>query len=422
MAGLGRDFNRIWAASTVSNVGDGLLLAAGPLLVVTLTDDPALVGGAVFAQQLPWLLFSLLSGAVVDRLDRRKLIVAVQLLRGAVLAALAFAVWAELATLWWIYLAFFLLGTAETLADNAFFSLLPSVVPRGALSRANARLVATSMIGNSLAGPPLGGFLFVVAAALPFGVNAATVVAAALLLATVRRRAIGPDPADPADQADPVTLAGPRRSLRADVGEGVRWLLRQPVLRLLAACICLMNITLMSAFAIYVLYARERLGLGEVGYGLLITASAVGGLLGSAVVHRLELRFGMGTILRVGLIVETLTHLSLALTRSPWVAGATMAVFGVHAAIWGVLAMSARQRIVPDGLLGRVNSVYALFSVGGSALGALLGGWVAQGWGITAPFWGAFVAMAVMTAVAWRRLGTIPRSDRSEEFSDALSS
>jgi len=234
----------------------------------------------------------------------------------------------------------------------------------------------------------------------------------------VRRRVTGPEPVATMPVEGPV----PRRSLRADVGEGVRWLLRQPVLRLLAACICLMNITLMSAFAVYVLYAKERLGLGEVGYGLLITASAIGGLLGSAIVHRLETRFGMGLVLRVGLIVETLTHLSLALTRLPWVAGLTMAVFGVHAAIWGVLAMSARQRIVPDGLLGRVNSVYALFSVGGSALGALAGGWIAHAWGITSPFWFAFVSMGIMTAVAWRRLGTIPRSDRSEDLEDALTS
>ena len=123
---LGPDFTRVWAASAVSNVGDGLLIAAGPLLVVSVTDDPALVGGAIFVQQLPWLLFSLLSGAAVDRLDRRKLIVAVELLRGVVLAALALAVWAQTATLWWIYIAFFLLGTAETVADNAFFSMLPS--------------------------------------------------------------------------------------------------------------------------------------------------------------------------------------------------------------------------------------------------------------------------------------------------------
>jgi MFS family permease len=417
-ARLGPDFTRVWVASSVSNVGDGLMIAAAPLLVVSLTDDPALVGGAVFAQQLPWLMFSLLSGAAVDRLDRRRLIVLVEFMRGAVLAALALAVWAHAATLWWIYIALFLLGSAETLADNAFFSFLPSVVRKDDLSRANARLVGSAMVGNQLAGPPLGGFLFVVAAALPFGIYAALVVAAALLLTTLRRQATGAGPiAEPAADAPAA-----RRSLRADVGEGVRWLLRQPVLRLLAACICLMNITLMSAFAVYVLYAKERLGLGEVGYGLLITASAVGGLLGSGIVHRLETRFGMGLVLRAGLIVETLTHLSLALTRSPWVAAATMAVFGVHAAIWGVLAMSARQRIVPDHLLGRVNSVYALFSVGGSALGALLGGWIAHAWGITSPFWFAFVSMGIMTAVAWRRLGTIPRSDRSEDLSDALSS
>jgi predicted MFS family arabinose efflux permease len=172
---------------------------------------------------------------------------------------------------------------------------------------------------------------------------------------------------------------------------------------MLAVCLCFMNVTLVGAFAILVLYARERLGLTEVGFGLLLAASAVGGIAGTIVAARLQRRFGTALLLRVGLVIETCTHLSLALARVPWVAAATMVVFGAHASLWGILSLSWRQRVVPDALRGRVNSGYFLFSVGGAAIGALGGGFVARGLGITAPFWIAFGGMVVLTAVAWRR-------------------
>jgi predicted MFS family arabinose efflux permease len=211
-----------------------------------------------------------------------------------------------------------------------------------------------------------------------------------MLVATLRGR-FRPEPAEP---------HGP---VRRDIATGMRTLLGHPVLRMLAVCLCLMNVTLVGAFAILVLYARERLGLTEVGFGLLLAASAVGGIAGTVVAARLQARFGTALLLRVGLVVETCTHLSLALARAPWVALATMVVFGAHASLWGILSLSWRQRVVPDELRGRVNSGYFLFSVGGAALGALGGGFVARGLGITAPFWIAFGGMVVLTAVAWRR-------------------
>jgi predicted MFS family arabinose efflux permease len=183
----------------------------------------------------------------------------------------------------------------------------------------------------------------------------------------------------------------------------MRWLWEHRVLRLLALCICAMNITFSGAMAVYVLYAKERLGLGPVGYGALLTASAIGGVLGTGFVARLESRFGASLLLRVGLLLEGATHIGLALTRTPWVAGAIMTVFGVHALVWSVVTLSLRQRAVPAELLGRVTGVYYLFSVGGSAVGALLGGVVAHVFGITAPFWIGGTLVAVLAIVTWRR-------------------
>jgi MFS family permease len=187
-AGLGGDFARLWTASAVSNLGDGVTGVAAPLLMASLTGDPALVAGAVLAQQLPWLLLSLPSGAYVDRVDRRRLLVAVDLLRGAALAGLAVSVWSGAVRVPVVYAALFVLGVGATLADNAAFALLPAVVPAAGLARANARLMAGYLVANQLAGGPLGAWLFVVAAALPFGFDAASFVAGAGLIAGLRPR------------------------------------------------------------------------------------------------------------------------------------------------------------------------------------------------------------------------------------------
>jgi MFS family permease len=381
----------LWAANAVSNVGDGVALAAGPLLLASLTSDPALVAGAMFVQQLPWLLFALPAGVTVDRLDRRRLVVLVNVVRAVVIGGLAVAVGAGAVTVPLVYAALFVIGIMETLADSASTALLPAVVPSEQLPRANARLMGVQMVGNQLLAPPLGAALFVVAAALPFALNAATFLLAALLIATLRSRM--------APREAPV---GPRRPVARDIATGVRALVGHPVLRILAVCLCLMNVTLAGAFSILVIYAHQRLGLDEIGFGLLLAATAVGGLGGSVVAGRLQARFGAALLLRVGLVIETLTHLSLGLARAPWVAVVTMAVFGAHASLWGVITLSWRQRVVPDALRGRVNSVYFLFAVGGSAIGALMGGLAARDLGITAPFWIAFGGMAVLTAIAWR--------------------
>ncbi|TDD23324.1 MFS transporter [Kribbella turkmenica] len=388
---LGADFRKIWPAAIISNLGDGAMLAAGPLLVASITREPAAVGAAAFVQQLPWLLFALFSGALVDRLDRRLMIVAADLFRAVVLGALGIAVLLDSSPLWAVYAALFLLGTAETLADNASGALLVSAVPKDQLGKANARLFATGTVLQQLGGPPIGALLFAVGAGVPLVFDAVTFAAAAALIARVTVRPAPPD-------------GSPRTALWAEVREGIRWLWAHAGVRTLACSILVMNVTFCAAFATWVLYARERLALSETQFGLLVSVGAIGGVLGMPVYHLLEPRVGSLTLLRAGLVVETTVHLILALTRSPWVAGATMAVFGVHAVVWGIVSTTARQLATPEPLMGRVNSVYLLASVGGAAIGAALGGVLAQQYGLAAPFAIAFAAMVLMTAVAWRPL------------------
>ncbi|MEU3496865.1 MFS transporter [Kitasatospora cineracea] len=394
--GLGRGFGSLWSAAAVSALGDGIVAAAAPLLVTSLTRDPVLVGLAVFVQQLPWLLLAPVSGVLVDRVDRRRLAVAADAARAVLTAALAVAVYADAVSLPLVYAVGLLLGSCAALGDNASSALLPAVVDSADLPRANSRMFGTESVLNRLCGPPLGAALFGVAAGLPLTVDALSFTGAAALVSTLRLRpragAPSPSPAE-------------REPVGRQFASSVRWLWAQPALRTLTLALCLMNVTLLAGFSVMVLYAREHLGLSGFGYGVLLSASAVGGLAGALVAPRLQARFSASLLLRVGLVLETLTHVGLALAGSPWVAGAVLGGFGVHGAIWVSVDRTLVQRAVPDELRGRVNSVFMALAVGGSALGALAGGPLARAFGLTGPFWFSAVVMAALTVFAWRPFG-----------------
>lgn len=393
-AHLGTNFRWIWSSSTVANLADGVLLAAGPLLVASITLEPFPIAMALFVQRLPWLLFGVLAGALIDRLDRRLLIITVDIVRALILASLTLSIVLGFVTLPVIYATMFLLGTAETLADNAGSTVIAVAVPRDAIGQANARILGGRIVANQLAGPPLGAFILGLGLGVPFGFNAMCFAVSVALIWKIKLP-VAPD-------------TGPRTtSLRSEVAEGLRWLWGHPPVRTLAIMITVFNVTFGASFSIWVLYATQRLELSEVGFGLLLTASALGGLVGSAVYQRLEDRFSYAWLLRVGLLIETATHLVLALTRVVWVAGAVMALFGVHAVVWGTTSTTVRHRAVPTALLGRVTSVYLIGSVGALALGTLIGGVIAQRWGVLAPFWFAFVGSALTTALIWRSLTNV---------------
>jgi predicted MFS family arabinose efflux permease len=388
--GLGAAYRKLWTASASSNLGDGVAQVAAPLLAASLTRDPLLVAGLFFAHRLPWLLFSLVSGALVDRLDRRLLMAAVEVARLLLLGLLGVAVLVEAASIPLLYAVLFALGTAETVFDNAAVSILPAVVPRDGLPRANARLLGGRVVAEELAAPPLGGLLFAAAAAVPFLLGAGSFAVAAVLIVAVR----GSFRVERPEGAPPTTL-------RSEIAEGVWWLWRNRLLRVLALALALMNLTLMATTSVLVLFAQERLGLGPAGYGALLSSIAVGGVAASLVAERIVGRFGAATTMRVGLLVEASTHLVLALARSPLPVAVVLALFGFHAVTWSATSLSLRQELIPARLLGRVNSAYAVFSYGGHALGALVGGLLARRFGLTAPFWWSFAAMTLLVLAAW---------------------
>jgi len=393
-APLGGRFAKLWAAGTTSALGSGLATIATPLFVASRTSDPVIISAAFGVAWLPWLLFALPGGVLVDRVDRRRLMMVVDWSRVAVMGLLAAAIltgWASIALL---YAVLFVVNTGEIVFRSASQAMLPAVVVPSRLERANGWLTGGDTLMQNLVAGPFGGFLFGIAAGLPFLVNTGTYAASAILLGWIAgtyrpHRAAGEDSSRPA-------------SVWADVAQGFRWLARQRLLRAMAVLIGLLNLTLTGALAILVLLARQRLHLGSVGYGLLFTCAAAGSLLGSAIGDRLIGWVTATWTIRVGLMIEAGLHLVLATSRSPYVVGIAWFAFGVHASLWTIVGTSLRQRLTPPGMLGRVGSTTFFIGAGGNCVGALIAGGLASTLGITAPYWAGFGVAVVVSVTTWR--------------------
>jgi MFS family permease len=393
---LGGRFVKLWTAGTASALGSGLTVVAAPLYVSARTSNPLVVSATTGVAMLPWLLFSLPAGVLVDRVDRRRLMIVIDWARVVVMGVLAVAVLGGWSSIVLLDLVLFLVNTGETAFESAAQSMLPAVVTRDSLERANGWLFGGDMLMGRMIAGPLGGFLFIVAASVPFFVNAGTYVASAILIGLVS----GTYRAAPSDTGPP-RAAGGGRGVLAEVGEGFRWLLRQRMLRTMALLIGLLNVTLIAASAVLVLLAKERLHVGSAGYGALFTCMAVGTLFGAAVGDRVIRRFTASWTIRIGLLVEAGLHLTLAVSTNAYLVGAVMAAFGVHAALWTIVGNSLRQRLTPPEMIGRVSSTTLFISAGGNCIGALLGGAIAGAFGITAPYWVGFVVAVIVAALTW---------------------
>jgi MFS family permease len=395
---MGTSFRWLVGSAWISNLGGGMGLAAGPLLIASQTRDPLLVALAGLLQRLPWLLFGLYAGVLADRVDRQRIVVTGDLLRAAVLGLLTVTLLTGSVSVAVVLGAMPLLGTAKVFADTATGTLLPMVVADEDLGIGNARLMTGFLTGGQLVGPAVGAALFAAGMAWPFLIQSICVALGALLVAQMRLPAIR-------------RRAHSRIGL--DVVEGFRFTWGNAAVRTLTLAIVTFNVTFGAAWSVLVLYATQRLGLGAIGFGLLTTVTALGGLAGTAVYDWLERHTSLANIMRVGLIIETFTHLGLAITTTAWVAMAITFVFGAHAFIWSTTSRTVRMRAVPTELQGRVGSVYAIGVFGGILAGQAIGGVVARIWGVTAPFWFAFVGSAVILTLIWGQLGHIAHTTGS---------
>lgn len=382
--GLGSRFGRLLTAAAISNLGDGVGGVAFPLLVATLTRDPLQVAGVTFALQLPWFLMAVISGALVDRMDRRRVMVITDLVRGGIVVGLAVAVGAGMVNLPLLYLAAFALGLAETFFDPASEAIVPSLVARDQLATANGRRQAAEFVGNSFAGPPLGAVLFGFMAALPFYFDAATFFVAAALVAALTG----------SFRAERAVIT----TLRADVGEGLRWLLRHRVLRTLASMAGITNLFGTAIVSVFVLFAQDILGVSEFGYGVLLTAIGLGGLTGAFVAPLIVRRLGQGTTAQSTILAQAVLAILAGSLSNPYLTGVILFGYGVLITTWNTVSVTLRQSLTPDQLRGRVAGAARLLAWGSQPIGAVLGGVIAKAAGLRAPFFVAAAAWVLLAA------------------------
>jgi MFS family permease len=369
---MGPSFWRLFASSSTSNLSDGVLQAALPLLAATLTRDPVLVSAMAALAFLPWLLFALPAGTLVDRVDRRTAMSAANVFRGAMLALLATSVVAGFASLPLLYAVAFLLGTAETVYDSAARAMLPAVVPRSRLERGNSLLSTAASVGNIFLGAPVGAFLFAVAVSLPLWVNSGAYLLAALLALTLA--------------GSFRTLRSEPTSMRHDMAEGLRWLWNHGFLRALMAITCFSAVFHTMTSGVLVLFALQELGLSERGFGLMLAAAGVGAVGGSMLSPYVTGLLGRTRAMGLSELLAALATGVMGLTSDPVVGTLCFAFSAGAIAVFNVQVMSLRQALIPDHLFGRVQGAYRTVIWGGIPLGAMLGGGVGAWLGLPAVF------------------------------------
>jgi MFS family permease len=380
---LGSSYWKLWTATAISNLGDGVSMVAYPWLASAVTRSPILIAAAGFASRLPWLIFTLHAGVLTDRFDRRKLIVAMDFMRGLLTVFVGVVVFfnkdsfpaldelttiTTLETNWPIYLTLlitaFLFGLAEVLRDNSAQTLMPSVVDKENLEKANGRMWSAESLTNSFIGPPLGSLLISIAIFIPFFFDAASFFFAVALIASLK------------GTFKPVADDKPREKLnfKAEIKEGYTWLWAHPLLRPMAIILGSMNGLGTMIGATFILFAQEVLQTSVFTFAVLGTAGAVGGTIGGILAPKVSKKIGSGPSLSLALAAAPMGALVMCLTSSWQVVWVVTVVESFVAILWNTITVSLRQSIIPTHLLGRVNSVYRFFAWGSIPIGMFAGG------------------------------------------------
>jgi MFS family permease len=391
-------FWRLFAGNGISSVGDGLVLVAFPLLALTLTTSPVLIAGVAIAGRLPALFLSIPGGALVDRVDRRRLVTAINAVRIVALTAFTAAVLAGHDTLVALYATVFVLGTADMMFNVATQACLPVMVAADELPRANGYLATAELSGEQFIGPAVGGVALAASRALPFVADAVSFVASLFLVRsalpeTIHRRH--------------------KRPFARDIKEGLVWFFHNPLLRLLAVVVASLAFCQAMVFAELVVYGTRQLHLSHAGYGLFFAVAATGNVLGSLWASRVHSRFGPARSLVGAAVLAGAAYLVLSMTSAVGLAAAVLFVEGVGVAIGNVTTLSLRQRVIPHELLGRVGAAFRLLLYGLVPIGALTGGLLTATLGVRHAFGIAgalqLILLVLAAPVLVRRINLVSR-------------
>jgi MFS family permease len=379
---LGSSYWRLWTATAISNLGDGISGVAYPWVASAVTRSPLLIAAAGFASRLPWLIFTLHAGVLTDRFDRRKLIVAMDTARGILTLFVGAIILlnkdslpslndltsvTDLETNWPLYITLvitaFLFGLAEVLRDNSAQTLMPSVVEKENLEKANGQIWSAESLTNSFIGPPLGSFIIGIAIYLPFFVDAGSFFVAVALIASI------------SGSFKPIQ-ENPRKKInfKAEIKEGFTWLWSHHLLRSLAIILGCMNCVGTMVAATMILFSQEVLHTSVFEFALLGTSGAIGGTIGGLIAPKISASIGSGPSLWLVMVVGPIGEVLIGTTSSwhiVWIVGVFTTLVAI---LWNTITVSLRQSIIPSHLLGRVNSVYRFFAWGSIPIGMFLGG------------------------------------------------
>ena len=393
---LGPAFNRLWLAFSSAKLGDGLMAAAAPLLAISLTRDTVLIALSGAMYLLPWLFFAIAIGTLVDRIDRRRTLVAVAVTRALIASVLAVMIFTSTLNIYGLLIATFLIGTADVFNDTALQSLIPTILDKSKLERGNSRFQMSDTVLQQFIGMPLGAAFFVFSASLPFGLDALGFIIAALMLVLIPRRHI-----------QKLVVASDRPSFKVQMIEGLRFLWNDKKILRLVVATALIGFGFNIAGATAVLFLTETLKVPQAVFGLVLLSGGVGGLLGAYVSPRLSQRFGRGTVLAFSITLTSIFELVQGLSPNIFVFMLASVGAGFAIAGWNVLLMSVYHSLIPNEVFGRVHGTRRTLVWGIMPIGAYIGGLVAKT-GLRSPYLvgGAFAVLVAISSFRFiRQLG-----------------
>ncbi len=379
---LPKSYWRLFTSSTVSNLGDGMVVAAGPLLALQLTNDSRLIAAVTFAAMLPWLVLSLPAGVYLDRYDRQKIMYRANLVRGLVFTLIAVSAANDTLNIYLLIAASAVAGVCELFFDMSSQAILPAIVDEGSLELANSRLYISQIISNGFIGLPLGAWIFVIAISAPFAVNAVALVIAAILIRSIKVK-------------NTAIIEQTKAPFSSELKQGLIWLWKHDLLRTLAIMLGIANMCGMFAHAVFVKFVRDELGLGARGFGILLAAISIGSILGGLVGESVSKRLGSTVALITAYVIFGLSDLIPGIFPQIWAVAISGVVMSIAGTIWNVITVSMRQRLIPPELFGRVNSVYRFIGTGTTAIGALIGGQIAYNFGLRATYLASGVLLLI---------------------------
>ena len=367
---MGPAFNRMWASSIISNLSDGILIAAAPLLAISLTDSTVLISAIGAMVMLPWLLFAIPIGVLVDRVDRRFILAGANATRSAVVGLLALLIATDNVSIYWLLFSSFVIGVCEVAADTTAQSLIPQILEEKNFEKGNSRLQISETIIQGFVGAPLSGFIYAIAISLPFFINSLGLAVAALLALSIPIKYLQDVRRDEADKE--------KKKFVADMKFGIRYLYNERVLRRLVVTTAAIGVCYSMGMATVVLFIIDELKLPEHLFGVILTIQGLGAIAGAFVAPRLSKKFGRSRVMTFGITSSSVVLLLQGFSPNIYIFVALATFGGFAVSQWNILLMATYQTVIPNELYGRIHGTRRTLVWGMMPIGSLLGGVLAH--------------------------------------------